>query len=58
MRLVVNIDAATSDVFNDVRGSVSVGAFAAICVRAHLEFLKGKMNDKEDKSIRVDEVHT
>jgi len=59
LRIVINLDSGTSDLFNNVKGAASVGAFAALCVKAHLEFLKGKMNDaEEDKSIRVDEVHT
>lgn len=58
MRIVVNLDSSTSDLFNNIKGSASVGAFAAMCVKAHLEFLKGKIDDREEnKSIRVDEVH-
>lgn len=59
MRIVINLDASTSDLFNEVKGVASVGAFAALCVKAHLEFLKGKINDNEEnQSIRADEVHS
>lgn len=45
--------------FNDLKGVASVGAFAALCVKAHLEFLKGKINDSEENQpIRADEVHS
>lgn len=59
MRIIINLDASTSDMFNDLKGVASVGAFAASCVKAHLEFLKGKINDSEEnQSIRADEVHS
>lgn len=58
MRIIINLDASSSDVFNELKGVASVGAFAALCVKAHLEFLKGKINDEENQSIRTDEVHS
>lgn len=58
MRIVVNLDAEVSDMFNEVRGAASIGAFAALCVKAHLQFLKGKSNAKEIEPIRAIEVHT
>ena len=41
MKVVVNLDAKTSDTFNLLRGEVSIGAFAAACIKQQLEFLKG-----------------
>ena len=55
---MVNLDAGTANLFNSVKEDVSVGAFAALCIKAHLEFLKGKMNDKENQPIRANKVHT
>lgn len=57
MRLVVNLDAKTSDLFNKSKGAVSIGAFAAICVKAHLLFLQGN-HEKEHQSIPIDKLHT
>ena len=59
MRIVINLDASTSDLFNEVRGAVGIGGFAALCIKKQLEFLKGKINDiEENKPVRVDEVHS
>ena len=58
MKVVVNLDANTSDTFNLLRGGESIGAFAAACIKQQLEFLKGKTDDENYKSVRADEVHT
>lgn len=58
MKVVVNLDANTSDTFNLLKGEVSIGAFAAACIKQQLEFLKGKIDDENYKSVRADEVHT
>ena len=58
MKVVVNLDANTSDTFNLLRGEASIGAFAAACIKQQLEFLKGKTDDENCKSVRADEVHT
>ena len=58
MKIVVNLDANTSDTFNLLKGEVSIGAFAAACIKQQLEFLKGKTDDEKYKSVRADEVHT
>lgn len=58
MKIVVNLDANTSDTFNLLRGGVSIGAFAAACIKQQLEFLKGEKDDENYKSVRADEVHT
>ena len=58
MKVVVNLDAKTSDTFNRLRGEVSIGAFAAACIKQQLEFLKGKVDDENYKPVRADEVHT
>ena len=58
MKVVVNLDAKTSDTFNRLKGEVSIGAFAAACIKQQLEFLKGKTDDQDYKSVRADEVHT
>ena len=58
MKVVVNLDANTSDTFNHLKGEVSIGAFAAACIKQQLEFLKGKTDDENYKSVRADEVHT
>ena len=58
MKVVVNLDANTSDTFNLLKGEASIGAFAAACIKQQLEFLKGKKDDENYKSVRADEVHT
>ena len=58
MKIVVNLDANTSDTFNLLKGEVSIGAFAAACIKQQLEFLKGKTDDEKYKPVRADEVHT
>lgn len=58
MKVVVNLDAQTSNDFNTLKGGTSIGAFAASCIKQQLEFLKGKQNDESNKSIRVNEVHS
>ena len=58
MKVIVNLDAKTSDTFNLLRGEVSIGAFAAACIKQQLEFLKGKTDDENNESVRADEVHT
>ena len=58
MKVVVNLDANTSDTFNLLKGEASIGAFAAACIKQQLEFLKGKADDENCKSVRADEVHT
>ena len=58
MKIVVNLDANTSDTFNLLKGEVSIGAFAAACIKQQLEFLKWKTDDENYKSVRADEVHT
>ena len=58
MKVVVNLDANTSDTFNRLKGEASIGAFAAACIKQQLEFLKGKTDDENYKSVRADEVHT
>lgn len=58
MKVVVNLDANTSDTFNLLKGEASIGAFAAACIKQQLEFLKGKTDDEKHKSVRADEVHT
>ena len=58
MKVVVNLDANTSDTFNLLKGEVSIGAFAAACIKQQLEFLKGKQDEQNCKSVRADEVHT
>ena len=58
MKVVVNLDAKTADTFNLLKGEVSIGAFAAACIKQQLEFLKGKTDDENYKSVRADEVHT
>ena len=58
MKIVVNLDANTSDTFNLLKGEASIGAFAASCIKQQLEFLKGKTDDENYKSVRADEVHT
>lgn len=59
MKVVVNLDANTSDTFNLLKGEASIGAFAAACIKQQLEFLKGAKTDDENyKSVRADEVHT
>jgi hypothetical protein len=58
MKVVVNLDASTSDTFNLLKGEASIGAFAAACIKQQLEFLKGKTDDENYKSVRADEVHT
>ena len=58
MKVVVNLDANTSDTFNRLKGEVSIGASAAACIKQQLEFLNGKADDENYKSVRADEVHT
>lgn len=58
MKVVVNLDAKTSDTFNLLKGEVSIGAFAAACIKQQLESLKGKTDDENCKPVRADEVHT
>lgn len=58
MKVVVNLDAKTSDTFNLLKGEVSIGAFAAACIKQQLEFIKVKTDDENCKSVRADEVHT
>ena len=58
MKVVVNLDAKTADTFNLLKGEVSIGAFAAACIKQQLEFLKGKTDDENYKSVRADEEHT
>jgi len=58
MKVVVKLDAQTADDFNVLKGNTSIGAFAASCIKQQLEFLKGKTNDENYKSVRADEVHS
>lgn len=58
MKVVVKLDAQTADDFNVLKGNTSIGAFASACIKQQLEFLKGKTNDENYKSVRADEVHS
>ena len=57
MRLVVNLDAKTSELFNEIKGAASIGAFAAICVKSHLLFLQGK-HAKENEPVHTDKIYS
>ncbi len=56
MRVSINLDAKTADLFNQLRGDRSIGAFGLECIIQQLTTLNRGKDDEKKNTVRFDET--